>query len=54
MSSIKFDVFLSCDLTYLSDISGWNWHLAHGQVVKASPGHIPQPFWISNKELVQR
>ena len=54
---------LSCG----SDLSvppqaGWNWHLFPslgktriGEVVKASQGHYPQPFLISNyKELVQR
>jgi hypothetical protein len=35
-------------------MSGWNWHLVptlSEQVVKASSGHIPQPFLISVKEL---
>ena len=50
----------SFDPTYLSRSSArWSWHLillVAGQVVKASLGHIPQPFLISDvcqKELLQ-
>lgn len=50
----------SFDPTYLSRYSArWSWHLillGAEQVVKASLGHIPQPFLISDvcqKELTQ-
>jgi hypothetical protein len=50
--------FKALNLTYLVPLfAGWNWHLfppPAGEVVKASSGHIPQPFLISNKDLVQR
>jgi hypothetical protein len=50
-----FDIFkLGSDLSVPSRMNrdGWNWHLASAyaekQVVKASQGHYPQPFLISN------
>jgi hypothetical protein len=49
----QFD-FLSFDLTYLSRLVGMELAPCLRQVVKASSGHFPQPFLISNKELVQR
>jgi len=53
MSFIYFDsIFLSFDLTYLSRSMGMElapcYRFLAKQVVKASSGHIPQPFLISN------
>ena len=50
-------MLLSCDLTYLPRHVGMELAPCPAlteQVVKASSGHIPQPFLISNKELAYR
>jgi len=52
-------IIRSLNLTYLPWLTpGWNWHLfpaGREEVVKASSGHYPLPFLISNlKELMQR
>lgn len=41
-------VKLGSDLSAFCRNRRWNWHLFHrsGEVVKASSGHNPKPFWI--------